>query len=80
MTRACTHKFVMSALPPKADIVRHGGNQLRGDRSQCGEAARAIAEAVIRSVELIVTRNAAGSRHPNPVGTAQTSALFIGGT
>jgi hypothetical protein len=28
--------------------------QLRGDKNQCGEAARAIAEAVIRSLELIV--------------------------
>jgi hypothetical protein len=24
--RACTHKFAMSALPPKADIAQHGGN------------------------------------------------------
>jgi hypothetical protein len=37
----------MSALPPKADIV------LRIARG-CGQAARAFAEAVIRSVELIV--------------------------
>ena len=55
----------MSALPPKADIA---GRQLdvrfvpktdiafgsRGARSQCGEAARAFAQAAIRSVELIV--------------------------
>jgi hypothetical protein len=47
----------MSALPPKADMVRHDGDvrfSSRGDRSLCGEAARAIAEAVIRSVELLV--------------------------
>jgi hypothetical protein len=26
VSSGCTHKFAMSALPPKADIVQHGGN------------------------------------------------------
>jgi hypothetical protein len=48
----------LSALPPKADIVRHGCNVRFVPKADIAKLSERLREAVIRSVELIVQPDA----------------------
>jgi hypothetical protein len=65
-----------------AQIVDRGLRHIKRERRRIyrHDGLRVVVRGARSDARPAVTRNAVGSRHPNPVGTAQTSALFIGGT